>query len=54
MRFCDSGHLQNEHVRPDMELKYMNTGKTQWKEPELTTLISGGEGRTQELFKGDG
>jgi len=23
-----------------MKRKYMNTGKVQWKEPELTTLIS--------------
>jgi len=23
-----------------MKRKYMNTDKTQWKEPELTTLIS--------------
>jgi len=32
-----------------MKRKYMNTDKTQWKEPELTTLISevGGGTNTQ-------
>jgi len=38
--FFDSGHLQHERERPDMERKYMNTDKGQWKEPEFTTLIS--------------
>ena len=40
MIFCDSRHLQNEHKRPDMKRKYMNTDKAHWKEPKLTTLIS--------------
>ena len=29
-----------------MKQKYMNTDKAQWKEPELTTLISEVGGRT--------
>ena len=33
----DSGHLQHERERPDMERKYMNSDKAQRKEPELTT-----------------
>jgi len=38
--FLDSGHLQYERTRPHMEQKYMNSDKAQWKEPELTALIS--------------
>ena len=30
MLFCDSSHQQNEHERPDMKRKCMNTDKTQW------------------------
>ena len=30
-----SGRMQNEHERPDLEQKYMNTDKAQCKEPEL-------------------
>jgi len=37
MAFCDSDQLQNEHQRPDMKRKYMNTDKAQWNKPELTT-----------------
>jgi len=40
MIFYDSGHLLNEYERPDMKRKCMNTDKAQWKEPDLTTLIS--------------
>jgi len=40
MFFFYSGHLQNERERPDMKQKCMDTNKAQWKEPELTTLIS--------------
>jgi len=29
MIFCDSGHLQNEHKRPDMKRKHMNIDKAQ-------------------------
>jgi len=32
------GDLQRGRERPDMERKYMNTHKAQWKEPELTTF----------------
>jgi len=32
-----SGHLQHDRERPDMERKYMNSDKSQRKEPELTT-----------------
>ena len=35
-----SGHLQHERKRPDIERKSMNSDKAQWKESELTTLIS--------------
>ena len=38
--FFDSGHRQHERERPDVERKCMNSDKSQWKEPELTTLIS--------------
>jgi len=27
-------------MRPDMERKYVNNDKAQWKDPELITLIS--------------
>jgi len=42
MIFCDSGHLHNEHKRPDKKRKYMNADKAQCKEPELTTSEAGG------------
>jgi len=37
---CCSSHLQHKRERRDMERKLMNTDKAQWKDPELTTLIS--------------
>jgi len=40
MMFYDSHHLQHKRERLDMEQKYMDSDKTQRKEPELTTLIS--------------
>jgi len=40
MIFFDSGHLQHEHERSDLEGNCMNSGKAQWKMPELTTLIN--------------
>ena len=40
MVLFDSGHLQNECERPDMEWKYMNIDKAQWKEPDSTNLLS--------------
>ena len=51
MILFDSGHLQHERKRPDTEWKYMNSGKAQWKEPELTTLISeiGGGTNTKQV-----
>jgi len=30
----DSGHMQHERGRPDIERKYMNSNKAQWKDPE--------------------
>jgi len=35
-----SSYLQPERERPNMERKYMNSDKAQWKEPEFMTLIS--------------
>jgi len=32
-----SGHLQHERERPNMERRYINSDKTQRREPELTT-----------------
>jgi len=36
----DSGHLQHESKRPDMERKYLNSNKAQLIDPLLTTIIS--------------
>ena len=36
----DSGHLQHESERPDMERKYVNSNKAQRTDPKLTTIIS--------------
>jgi len=36
----DSGHLQHESERPDMERKYANSSKAQRIDPKLTTIIS--------------
>jgi len=36
----DSGHLQHECERPDMERKYLNNNKAQRIDPKLTTIIS--------------
>jgi len=33
-------HLQHELQMADMERKYINHDKAQWKEPELAALIS--------------
>jgi len=39
MMFFDSGLLHNEHERPDMKRKCMNTEKALWENPKLTTLV---------------
>jgi len=36
----DSGHLQHECERPDMERKYLNNNKAQRIDPKLTTTTS--------------
>jgi len=36
----NSGHLQHERVRLEMERKYMNSDKIQSKSPSLQPLIS--------------
>ena len=36
----DSGHLQHECERPDMERKYLSNNKAQRIDPKLTTIIS--------------
>jgi len=36
----DSGHLQHECERSDMERKYLNSNKAQRIDPKLTTIIS--------------
>jgi len=36
----DSGHLQHECERPDMERKYLNNNKAQHIDPKLTTIFS--------------
>jgi len=41
-----SGHLQQERERADMERKYMNSDKAQWKEPEFATFFSEVDGGT--------
>jgi len=38
--FFDSGHLQHERERSDVERKYINSDKAKWKNSSLTTLIS--------------
>jgi len=40
MKICDSGHLQNERERLEMERKYIDTDKAHWKDPEFTTVMS--------------
>ena len=47
----DSSHLQHERERPDIERKHMISDKAQWKEPELTTLISEAGGGTNVQHK---
>jgi len=47
----DSGHLQHEREKPDMERKYMNSDKAQWKEPELTALLGNVGGGTNKQGK---
>jgi len=42
----DSGHLQHECERTDMERKYLNSNKAQCVDPKLTTIISEGCGGT--------
>jgi len=41
MIWFNSGHLQHERKRPDIEQKYMNSDKAQRKEAELTTFEVG-------------
>jgi len=36
----DSGHLQHECERPEMERKYLNSNKAQHTDLTLTTIIS--------------
>jgi len=36
----DSGHLQHERERPDMERKYLNSNKAQRIDPKVTLIIS--------------
>jgi len=36
----DSGNLQHECERSDMERKYLNSDQAQWIDPKLTTSIS--------------
>jgi len=45
----DSGHLQHECQRPDMERKYFNSNKAQCIDPKLATIISGVCGGTNTL-----
>jgi len=40
MTVFDSGHLQHECERQDMERKYLNSNKSQSIDPKLTTIIS--------------
>jgi len=47
-----SGDLQHERERPDMERKYMNSDKSQRKEPELTTSWSGISIQSKLAFSG--
>ena len=49
--FFYSRHLQIAGGKPTRKRKYMHTDHAQWKEPELTTLISevGGSTNMQSM-----